>query len=161
MTGSCWYAYSVTRFLLIHLSFLHSPPLCAQAPAKQSTSALSRPCCKALTAQCLSCAEGLELDAYCELHPQTIGCDKSSTKSVNSISDSAPMTKSAVAPASKKSTNETAIKKINAATAKVGIMTTARVSRASLRALVMSESLPCVMLCVVCLRLVPEPSCFS
>ena len=31
-------------------------------------------CCRALTASCLSCTEGVSVDAWCEDHPETVGC---------------------------------------------------------------------------------------
>jgi hypothetical protein len=33
-------------------------------------------CCKALTAQCLACASGVEVGRYCADRPDTVGCDK-------------------------------------------------------------------------------------
>ena len=41
-----------------------------------SASALNteRACCYALTAECLSCAAGMELDQYCEQNPEISGC---------------------------------------------------------------------------------------
>jgi len=40
------------------------------APAPQ-------PCCKALTAACLSCVEGVSEEEYCEANPDTVGCEAS------------------------------------------------------------------------------------
>jgi len=33
-------------------------------------------CCRAMTAECLSCVEGMGEDEYCAKNPQTIGCHK-------------------------------------------------------------------------------------
>merc|ERR1719495_2529327 len=33
-------------------------------------------CCKALTAQCMSCTKGMSLDAYCAENPATYGCPR-------------------------------------------------------------------------------------
>jgi len=33
-------------------------------------------CCKALTAQCMSCSKGMSLDAYCAENPATYGCPR-------------------------------------------------------------------------------------
>jgi hypothetical protein len=41
-----------------------------------------RACCKAVTAECLSCAEGMELDAYCKLHPVMLGCGEARSSAV-------------------------------------------------------------------------------
>lgn len=31
-------------------------------------------CCRALTAECLSCADGVSIDEYCADSPETVGC---------------------------------------------------------------------------------------
>ena len=33
-----------------------------------------RACCYALTAECLSCAAGMEIEEYCKQNPNTRGC---------------------------------------------------------------------------------------
>ena len=33
-----------------------------------------RACCRAFSADCLSCAEGITIDEYCAKEPDTIGC---------------------------------------------------------------------------------------
>ena len=33
-----------------------------------------RACCRALSADCLSCAEGITIDEYCANSPDTVGC---------------------------------------------------------------------------------------
>jgi hypothetical protein len=35
-----------------------------------------RPCCMAMTAQCLACAKGITPHEYCQKHPETAGCKK-------------------------------------------------------------------------------------
>lgn len=32
-------------------------------------------CCRALTAECLACTEGVSVDEYCENNPETVGCE--------------------------------------------------------------------------------------
>ena len=39
-----------------------------------STLNIERACCYALTAECLSCAAGMELEEYCEQNPEKSGC---------------------------------------------------------------------------------------
>ena len=36
----------------------------------------NKPCCRALTAECLSCSLGITIDAYCKKFPDAVGCDK-------------------------------------------------------------------------------------
>ena len=36
-----------------------------------------RACCYALTAECLSCAAGMNLDDYCKHNPDIVGCEGS------------------------------------------------------------------------------------
>jgi len=36
-------------------------------------------CCKAMTAQCLSCAAGVSIDEYCKENPRTAGCKTTTT----------------------------------------------------------------------------------
>ena len=41
-----------------------------------------RICCKAQTAACLACAEGIDVEAYCEKKPNTQGCPKENQPSI-------------------------------------------------------------------------------
>merc|ERR1712176_1269170 len=41
-----------------------------------------RPCCRAMTAQCLSCAAGQTEAEYCKLNPQTVGCPRKCCKAL-------------------------------------------------------------------------------
>ena len=52
---------------------------CSSNPDTVGCEPEPRPCCKALTAECLSCSEGLTVDEYCEYKPKTMGCKKELT----------------------------------------------------------------------------------
>lgn len=46
------------------------------------------PCCKALTAKCLSCVEGVSEAQYCESNPATVGCEEESKEKEEEIPSS-------------------------------------------------------------------------
>lgn len=39
-----------------------------------------RACCRAMTAECLACTEGISVEEYCELNPETVGCGDDDTQ---------------------------------------------------------------------------------
>ncbi len=54
-----------------------TPTVSTERPTTQAESSLfdrPRPCCRAMTAQCLSCVADQSVEEYCEDHPITIGC---------------------------------------------------------------------------------------
>eukprot|EP00663_Eupelagonemidae_sp_cell21sb_P006036 gene6036-4499_t len=50
-----------------------SPVTRAMNDAQDRTAA--RACCRALTAECMACAEGIEIPAFCRAKPRTPGCE--------------------------------------------------------------------------------------
>ena len=53
----------------------------------QSVAQAPKICCKAMTAQCLSCAAGKTLEEYCSKHPSIMGCPTLSTCSSHHIGE--------------------------------------------------------------------------
>jgi hypothetical protein len=70
-----------------------------------------RVCCMALTAQCLSCAEGMELADYCTLHPTSDGC---SEKTSVGAAKAAPAAKVDAAPTSGGATESSGVTRASA-----------------------------------------------
>lgn len=47
-----------------------------------------RICCRAMTASCLACSEGITISEYCTKNPTTVGCDQLETQNNSNNSDS-------------------------------------------------------------------------
>jgi len=71
--------FEVSELILLEAPTVAPTAAPTAAPTEAPTQA---PCCMAMTADCLSCKDGITKREYCEKHPDTTGCPKACCKAL-------------------------------------------------------------------------------